>query len=67
MIGYPDRRPIFRPMKKGGEQTERKVCIRKYGCRWMPWLGSRRRPWQAAISPGEAHAALEPGIAELLP
>ncbi len=30
------------------------------------WLGfqNRRRSWQAAISPGEAHAALEPGIAE---
>jgi len=30
----------------------------------MAWLGGRGRAWQAAISPGEAHAALDPGIPE---
>ncbi len=30
----------------------------------MPRLGSRRRAWQAAISPGEVHATVDPGIPE---
>ena len=32
----------------------------------MTRLESRRRAWQAAISPGELHASFEPGIPELL-
>ena len=31
---------------------------------WMTWLGWRRRTRQAAISPGEAHASVDPGISE---
>ena len=31
---------------------------------WMARLGRRRRTRQAAICPGEAHAALDPGISE---
>ena len=30
----------------------------------MARLGRRRRAWQAAISPGEAQAAFDPGIPE---
>ena len=37
---------------------------RQEAVRWMARLGSRRRAWQAAISPGEAHAAVDPGIPE---
>ena len=32
----------------------------------MTRLKSRRRAWQAAISPGELHASFEPGMPELL-
>ena len=31
---------------------------------WMARLGRRGRAWQAAISPGEAQAAVDPGIPE---
>ncbi len=30
----------------------------------MARLEGRRRAWQAAISPGEAHAAVDPGMPE---
>ena len=30
----------------------------------MAWLYWRRRMWQAAQSPGDPHAGIEPGISE---
>ena len=37
---------------------------RQEAVRWMARFGSRRRAWQAAISPGEAHASVDPGVPE---
>ena len=37
---------------------------RRQAVRWMARLGRRGRARQAAICPGEAHAAVEPGIPE---
>ncbi len=45
-------------------RQQRKGSKRPKAGWWMAGLPSRRRAWQAAISPGEAHAAVEPGIPE---
>ena len=38
--------------------------MRTYAIRWIAWLDSWRRTWQAAISLGEMHAVFEPRISE---
>lgn len=65
-MGYVVCSPSTRCAPRMGVQTASVLHpARRTDAAWrMAWLEGRGRAWQAAISPGEAHAALDPGIPE---